>query len=657
VLLVGDRNQSIYAWRNAQPGLFAAAVEDGEYFGIDWDRHESARATRTYRCRPGVAAAIDTVFAPVFSDPARGAPAAASSTGDAYQPLSTVRDPTEDPNLHIAAFEGQGRPGSGRWVDPREGLGEAEALADCIATGLREGQFAAEGGADPGVTVLFHRRTYMDSYIDAFTDAGLSVRDTSRALFDHPLVGAVCAVVEWLQDPTSQSATLELVNDDDLPLNTLVDRLMRADWSIHAVAEAGTLSAPEAAFVDGLSTLAERRPTHLASAGTAVVSDVIETLDLAADPFDVSTTTTDDTAVLDRLVATVEEWEEDEAYSLAQLAAALGHARHNPRGGPTLPTTDGADVTFRTIHGAKGDEDDVVAVADLGAALGRLGPHLDRLLSHGRHLGLAPPANLTLPDAYPELGGTVLAKGAYDPDTSPGDDTAGLRWASERWIPDGNCLAGPPPLRDAVADTRAERWRVLFVALSRARDHLVLPLPERREEPEPRDRWMDTLRDAFAFDADRPRTYTVQTPGDHAPLTVAVHRLTRAEPRESDETVETGPEPDDRSTGRVPDLPSRGWTPRFVNPSTVYPLADAPEEHLLAHLSGEALHTDHDGVADSLPLSFETMGPDVVGDVAHDAFATALAREVETATLRDGSGPLPAAIDRAMATHARGVAS
>ncbi|MEF8859416.1 MAG: UvrD-helicase domain-containing protein [Halolamina sp.] len=661
VLLVGDRNQSIYAWRNAQPSLFAAAVEDGEYFGVDWTTHEAARATRTYRCRPEVAAAIDTVFDPVFTDPTRG------GTGDGdYQPLTTVRKSIAEPSLHIAAFGGRGQPGNGTWIDPADGVGEAQALADCIAAGLSDGRFETADTAEPGVTVLFQRRTHMGSYIDAFADAGLSVRDTSRALFDHPLVGAVCGVVEWLEAPTSQSKTLELTNDDALPLNTLVDRLMRSDWSIQAVADSGRLSGTEGEFVDGLAELAERRPSHLAGAGADVVSDVIETLSLASDPFDRSTAATDDIAVLDRLVATVVDWEGEETYSLAQLAAALGHARRNSRRGPSLPTkgqavtdkraatTDGADVTFRTIHGAKGDEDDVVAVADLGAGLGRIGPYLDRFLSHGRHVGLAPPGTHRTEDDYPSLDGTVLAGGPYNPKAKPDDDHAGLRWASERWVPGEDRLAGPAPSRGAVADTRAERWRLLFVALSRARDHLVLPLPERRDEPEPRDRWVDTLRQAFEFDASSPAEYTVGAPGHHEPVRVAVHRPTGPEPKTASNTAETG---DPAKSAPKPDpVPPRGWTPRFVNPSTVYALSTSPDEHVLAHLSGRALHTDHAGVSEALPLTFETMSPAVVGDVAHDVFTVALDRSVTTTTLQEGSGPLPAAVDRALRCHTRGVA-
>ena len=652
VLLVGDREQCIYAWRNAQPSLFDAAAADGRYFGVDWEHHERRSATRSYRFRPAIAAAIDTVFEPTFSDPARGGDSeSADGRTTAYEQLSAVRDPAPGPGLHVAAFPEHGRPGSGSWVDPTEGLGEAEALADCIATGLRDGRFEREDGEEPGVTVLFPRRTHMDSYVDAFANAGLSVRDTSRKLFDHPLVGAVCAVIDWLREPTTQQATLDLVNDDDLPINGLVDKLMRSDWSISTVAESGSMRGAKGTVVSGLAELSRRRGELLAAAGADVVSEVIETLSLAADPLDQSAAG-DDAVVLDRLVGVVADWEGDEPYSLAELAAALGHARRNPKSGPGLPTAADADVTFRTVHGAKGDEDDVVAVADLGGREGH--SHLGRFLTHGRHVALSPPADLDLGEAYPDLGGTVLARGPYDDAASPGDLDAGLRWASERWV-DGDSprIAGPPPLRAPTAAARAERWRLLYVALSRARDHLVLPLPDRRSEPTPRDRWVDTLRETLSFDESREEQYTVETPGEHDPLTVAVHRPAGENPESIDGEAGSG-EAAGAEDGPDP-LPERGWTPRFVNPSTVYELSAAPEAGVLAHLSGQPLHAEQEGV--TVPLRFETMGPEVVGDVAHEVFSTALSAGVDAETLRSCAGPLPAALDRAIEDHARGVAA
>lgn len=653
VLLVGDREQCIYAWRNAQPRLFATAAHDGRYFGREWETHERRTATQTYRFRPSVAAAIDTVFAPVFADPTRGAVdstrGSRSDAGptDEYKLLSTVRETNEEQGLHIAAFPEHGRPGSPTWVDPADGLGEAEALADCIATGLEDGRFTAETG-EPSVTVLFQRRTHMGTYIDAFAAAGLSVRDTSRALFDHPLVGAVCAVVAWLCRPTTQEATLSLVNDDDLPVHGVVDQLMRSDWSISAVAETGTMRGDIGEFVAGLADLADRRPDHLAVAGADVVSDVIETLTLASDPLDQSATAVDNTAVLDRLVGVVGDWEGEDVYSLAELSAALNHARRSPRGGPSLPTAAAADVTFRTIHDAKGDEDDVVAVADLGAGLGRFGSYLNQFIAHGSHVALSPPSSLATGDEYPALGGTILAGGPYNPNASPGDGGAGLRWTSEQWVRgDPPRLAGAPPLRQPTAEARAERWRLLFVALSRAREQLVLPLPEQRSAPTPRDRWVDTLREAFAFTEERPAEYSVATPGHHDPLSVAVHRPTESTAEGTEATATTpaqSPAP----------IAEQGWTPRFINPSTVYELSSAPEDGVLAHLSGQALHAAQDGV--TVPLPFETMGPEVVGDVAHELFTRALSAGVGSETLRNCRGPLPTALDGALDQHARGVA-
>ncbi|MFD1527518.1 UvrD-helicase domain-containing protein, partial [Halolamina salina] len=103
VLLVGDREQCIYAWRNAQPSLFDRAATEGEYFGVDWTPHERRSATRSYRFRPSIAAAIDTVFEPTFSDPTRGGAegAADGRETDAYDRLSAVRESTPGPSVHV----------------------------------------------------------------------------------------------------------------------------------------------------------------------------------------------------------------------------------------------------------------------------------------------------------------------------------------------------------------------------------------------------------------------------------------------------------------------------------------------------------------------------------------------------------------------------
>lgn len=652
VLLVGDLQQGVYAWRNAQPTLFARAYDEGTYFGIDWATHERAAATETYRCRPGVTRAIDAVFGPVFDDEARGG---AGDLDIEYEPLSTDREETAGPNVHVAAHDGVGHPGSKAWVSTDNGVSEADALADCIATGLREGRFATDETPDPSVTVLFHRRTHMGRFAEACSQRGLSVRDASRALFDHPLVMLVCAVCSWLVEPTSTQRTNELRQTLTGPENDAfysgMDALMRNDMSVRAAAASGQASGVDADILDGLVALADQRARHRTHGGAALVESVIDELDLERDPLDRSDARTDDVAVLDRLIEVVADWEGSQRYSPAQTAAALAHARDDSTG-PELPAAPGSfDVTFRTIHDAKGDEDDVIALADIAQPLDARGPHADRFLAHGRHLALAPPANCARPDGYPDLEGTVLSHGPYWSGAAPWDGEAGLRWASTRWADDadGPRFAGPAPLSAAVADIRAERWRLLFVALSRARDHLVLPLPEERDEPAPRDSWADTLRSHLAFDATRRGEYRC-TPETGEPFRVAVHR--------TDPTIESATERDSPETV-LPARPERqrtpGWTARFLNPSTLYPLSSAPREYLLDHLQNRALHAPHDGTADGLPLGFETMGPDLVGTVAHDVFAAAIAREVDTETLRNCVEPLEGVLNSTIDEEARGV--
>jgi len=72
VFACGDGLQGIYLWRHADPRWFAAATTEGTYLGVDWDTHENRTATTTYRCVPDIAAGINAIAEPVFSDPARG---------------------------------------------------------------------------------------------------------------------------------------------------------------------------------------------------------------------------------------------------------------------------------------------------------------------------------------------------------------------------------------------------------------------------------------------------------------------------------------------------------------------------------------------------------------------------------------------------------
>lgn len=628
VLLAGDADQCIYAWRNASPALFARAFDDGAYFGVDWGVHETAEADRTYRMRPDIAGVVDAVFDGVFTDPARGARA----RRDGYQPLDATRDAASDPTVHVAGYRPNGeRPGSKAWFER-----EARVLANYLDGALADGTFEIDGGACETVTVLFPRRTHMATLAAALRQRGRSVADASRHLFDHPLVECVCAVVRWLVDPYDPARTATLVRDDAVALpEDVVSRFAAADYRIEAVAA----ETPNK-FAAGLAALAERRPRHASESGASLVEDAVDTLALSTDPLDQTTDPHRRLAALDALVEQVAEWEGDDRYAVTELAAVLEQYRATPSDGPTgpVPSADGYDFVFRTIHNMKGDEDGVVCLADLGGPVDAFGPGDATFLDRGGTLALAPPATVS---RTPVVRSSARA---------PGDGGQPLRWATDHWLDDR--LAGPPSLRDAGLAHRAGRWRLLYVAMSRARDHLVLSLPTGGVRRPPRTSWAATLSAALGL-GDAPargrHEVSVSAEGGERQIAVDVNDVP-LEGGARDET--TAPTP---RAALPPEPQQTGWTPRYVNGSTLYPLASDPAKHRLSYLQGRPLHADRPAVDADVPLALDSLGPETVGHVAHTVLTTAVDRGVATADLRACSGGLGSVLNESIREHTRGV--
>ena len=622
----GDLLQSVYLWRHAEPTLFEAATLDGEYLGIDWDVHEHRTAKTTYRCVPDVASAINEISEAALTDHTRG------DLGDLdvrYPGLEADRGSTDESSVHIAAFDPiASDPDSYSWVKPVEGRGEATTLATLLSKGLADGTFTDENDDPLGITVLFRWSSKMDAYEEAFEEMGLSVRNASENLFECDVVDAVLDVCEWLVAPADPERTRHLVTESNLTLEPLASNFETHRWDIDAVLDDCDLSDSHQHVLDGLAELREQRDTFLSRPAGTYVEDIIEALTLRSDPhgcFDVDPAQR--VANLDVLVETLEEWEADEHLTPRELTELIEPFRESPYMGPNQPSTADTshDVEFRTIHDAKGDQDDVIAVANPGFSLWKHGPQAQRFITQGNIAGLAPPTDTDIPS---DVSLPPFVNGLYDPDDTR-DRDVGLRWATGHWCDDvaesadSMSLVGPDCLKRVAANERAEAWRLLYVSLTRARNHLVVPLPRSLPgESRPRDRWLDTIRDGLDFSGDQTGSYTVDTETgafDVGVNDVALRATWTSTSTSRNDDVAVNPP-------RRSDLDP--WVPRFINPSTMYPLTDDPDAQVLNHLLGKALHTEANDVPDRVSLQFDELGPDDVGTCLHEVLTTLVEREM-----------------------------
>jgi ATP-dependent helicase/nuclease subunit A len=188
-------------------------------------------------------------------------------------------------------------------------------------------------------------------------------------------------------------------------------------------------------------------------------------------------------------------------------------------------------------------------------------------------------------------------------------------------------LVGPDHLQQVVQSERAELWRLLYVALTRARNHLVLPLPAKVYGDEFRDQWIETLKRGLEYDSGTD-SYSLSTPSGAIDIGVNDADFFASHATQQHDTADTivGTMPPQQAT-------LSQWSPRDLSPSTLHPITENPAEHALSHLLGKSIHTESNDTSDGLNLPFDEMGPDQIGSAIHDTLTGLIGRDVSEAKL------------------------
>lgn len=435
LFFVGDPKQSIYRFRRADIALFLQARE---VFGVP----EPVRLSTNFRTSPAILDWVNHVFG-VVVQPVR-------DSQPEYQPLDAAPDrgdpPVGPPVLLLGGEEHEGAPNA-------EQLREAEAIevADTVARAMSEHWQVSERPPDVDgetwrdcrlgdITILLPARTSLPALERALESREIPYRaETSSLVYSTPEVRDLLLTVRALSDVTDQLALVAALRsplfgcgDDDL----VRFRLEHRGWLTLGADQPDSVSADDPVAL----ALAELRALHL-QAHWLAPSALLDRLCRQTRLFELGFASGRPRDLWRRLRFVIDHaraWEESEGGTLREYVEwARFQASESARVAESvLPETDDDAVRIMTIHGAKGLEFPITIVSGMSTLPG------------GRKQGVQV--------IWPRQGAVQIKAGTN---------------IQSRAFEDFKPL-------DEQMDHH-ERIRLLYVACTRARDHLVVSLHRR----------------------------------------------------------------------------------------------------------------------------------------------------------------------------------
>ncbi len=410
---MGDAFQSIYAFRHASVESFR------ERQATLAQRGRASVLSANYRSRAAVLESVNRVFAPCF--------------GEGFVPLRPGRaDAPGGPPVELLVVDSDG------WQEHAELLGSARTkaglarAAEARVLAARVSELIETGGALPGdVAVLFRSATDIRIYENELAARGhATLTPAGAGFYERPEIVDLTAYIAALANPL-----------DDLALyGALASPLGGADSDAlvelarHAREE--EIAPWEALASDPqLHDFAQRFAQLRADAPYLGLGDLVaEVLDAGGYERYLCQLTAAERRVANarKLVRLAREFERRHGRDLRRFADALTAGRLGSLHESEAPPPLGGAIRLMTVHAAKGLEFPVVCLADLGH---RPNIELPRLLTDGARVGLRLP---------------TIERRSVD------------------------ALSYPELAREQRALSAAEEQRIFYVAMTRARERLIL---------------------------------------------------------------------------------------------------------------------------------------------------------------------------------------
>ena len=497
VMLIGDVKQSIYQWRSAEPQIFARIIRSSKKSPSSLEPPLKGMIHRplysNFRSNNQLIDFFNSVFSTLFSDQARGAIAGEVP----YVPLKFVppeRSKNVDantpndglPRVHVLLNNDRT---VGGWVS-----NEARRLAAVIRAALvptnpqirvrdKSGLRPAQAG---DVALLFRRNRNIPTYVTELRSSGIKCSiQTDISLFQEREVSLIIDFLDWLANPESRESITRILRS---PLVALSDKTLRYLASerfflIHALQKwTPSLALPEEdkARLEDLLKLRYDLRWDREGPKAALVEKII-----AGSCFDSVVLTSEEgvqaQANLWMLVEVVSSWEEEELLPYRKFVELLKQLRERAWEGTErdYPRAILADehsrdsVKIMTVHAAKGLEFPVVIIPESIVFAPEDGRNTRMVRDRQTGIILKPRASRT-----------TLPPGVL---ISPPSQNRNIAWVSRgreesilwlsplRDLTQGTFVA-TSPLNEALGNATAEFWRILYVAATRAKDHLVFSI-------------------------------------------------------------------------------------------------------------------------------------------------------------------------------------